>query len=395
MISCMPAKETSPDSLTRLRYYLDWASTAIPDYSGENPAEFANPSSLHAEGRLARRTLEDARERCAEVLGVPAKTLYFTSGGTEANALALHSMFCRTGKERLLYSDIEHPSVRENCLLMKKRGMPTGIIKVESDGRVRPETFARALAKNSDTRFVTIMGANNETGAVMEIPELVGELRSLGKAGQAVHFHSDLVQAAGKIPLDLSGWGVDSASFSAHKLGGPRGIGLLYAKSPPAPLYSGGGQERGVRHGTENVFGAVAFAEVLMCRAAPEAVRCEAAKTSERMKYLISRLQTISRCRLIPEDRRQEDERFSPWILQVGFNGVPGEVMVRALDDAGIAVSTGSACSSTSALRPALQAMGLSHNERLEGIRISQGWSTQKADMDALLIAIEKALSFL
>jgi cysteine desulfurase len=376
------------------RHYLDWAATAIPDVVSDTPAVFGNPSALNKEGRLAKEALEGARSRCAGVLGVRPERLYFTSGGTESNALFLHSLSLRKGKGRLLYSGIEHPSVRENCLRLEKLGLPVSVIGVEKDGRVSVETLSTALEKHQDTRFVAIMGVNNETGSMMDINDLIGLARSnQEKTGLPVHFHCDLVQAIGKVPVDIGD--MDSASFSGHKLGGPRGIGLLYLKKPLEPLYAGGGQESGVRPGTENTLGALALADVFERRANPETLKLEEEKARVRLKYLIGNLNKIKRCSLIPEDRGEDDRRFSPWILQLRLRGLPGAVVVRALDDAGIAVSTGSACSSASAERPVLAAMGLDETSSLEGFRVSQGWSTGEADFDALLSGIEKALSLL
>ena len=378
------------------RSYLDWAATAIPIKTEPDAGSgiFANPSSIHTEGRLAKEALENARSRCAKVLSVPVESLYFTSGGTESNALVLHSLLLKKGKSRLLYSGIEHPSVRENCLVLGKLGFPAGVIGVEKDGRVSAVTFARSLEKNNDVRFAALMGVNNETGSFMDLNTLVSLARSHeAKNRLPIHFHADMVQALGKVPIDPGV--LDSAAFSAHKLGGPRGIGLLYLKKPLEAFYAGGEQERGQRPGTENTLGALALAEVLERRAKPETVKAEAQKAGERLKYLIGELRKIKRCILIPEDRKDEDERFSPWILQIRIQGVPGAVMVRALDDAGIAVSTGSACSSASPDRPVLASMGLSETAQLEGFRISQGWTTEKFDFDSLLSGIEKALSFL
>ena len=392
------------------RCYLDWAATAIPDsddlrtFSSGSPERskvdgippFGNPSSPHAEGRAAREALESARGRCARVLGVAPEKLYFTSGGTESNALVLHSLLRRKWKGSLLYSAIEHPSVRENCMVLERLGIPAHPIGVEKDGRVTIETFSRAIDKHPDLRFAAVMGVNNETGAIMDLKALVSLARyHQSKNGAPIHFHADLVQALGKVPIDVPLWDLDSAAFSAHKLGGPRGIGLLYLKKPLEPLYTGGEQEGSVRPGTENTAGALAMAGILERRANPASLEEEEKKALERFKYLIGRLKKISRCRLIPEERKEDDPRFSPWILQTRFIDVPGAVMVRALDDSGIAVSTGSACSSSSAERPVLSAMGLGDSERLEGIRISQGWTTDMASMDALVSGIEKVLSFL
>jgi len=388
------------------RSYLDWAATAIPDpldaalLDKAGISAFANPSSMHEEGRRAREALENARARCAAVLGVAPDTLYFTSGGTESNALVLHSLLRRQGKAPLLYSAAEHPSVRENCLALETLGFPVSAIPLEKDGRVSAETLARSIEKRPDVRFAAIMGVNNETGSVNNIASLANLLRAhQRKTSKPIHLHCDMVQALGKIPLDLGGWGVDSASFSAHKLGGLRGIGLLYLKKPLSVLAVGGGQEHGIRSGTENTLGALSFADVIEHRAAPSIVQDEHRKAFQRLAYLTAKLKAIPRCKLIPIDRDLDDDsltsRFSPWIVQVRFQGVPGEVMQRALNDEGIAISTGAACSSASKERPALAAMGLSKADQLEGVRISQGWSTTQADFDALLSAIEKTLSFL
>jgi cysteine desulfurase len=204
-----------------------------------------------------------------------------------------------------------------------------------------------------------------------------------------------MVQAAGKLPLDITGWDIDSASLSAHKIGGPRGIGLLYLRRPLEALYSGGGQERKIRPGTENVAGALALADCLESHAMPEKLNAEKTAALSRWKHFLSALVKIDRCRLIPEEREINNADFSPYIVQVGFKGIPGEVMVRALDDRGFAVSTGSACSSASPARPVLAAMGVADSPRLEGIRISQGWSTTDEEIDSLLAAIEEALKFL
>jgi cysteine desulfurase len=390
----------SPSPSPAKRYYFDWAATAVPDSPGpvspEDPAGgdvFGNPSSLHREGRKAREYLETARSRCAGVLGVAEKDLYFTSGGTESNALVLHSFLLRQGKGRILYGATEHPSVRENCALLERLGRETGIIPVGPDGRVSEESLARALEKYPSPRLAAIMGVNNEVGSLNDMAALSTLLRR--REGPPVHIHCDLVQAAGKIPLKLGAWDIDSASFSAHKLGGPRGIGLLYLRRPLRPLYSGGGQERGVRPGTENTAGALALARCLEDHALPEKQEGAFQAARDRFRKLIAGLGETGRCVLIPGDRGPEDPRFSPWILQAAFPGIPGELMVRALDQAGFAVSTGSACSSPEKERPVLAAMGLDRKRSLEGIRISQGWSTTEGEIDLLLGAFGEVLKFL
>jgi cysteine desulfurase len=375
------------------RRYFDWAATAIPDPAAASAeaAPFGNPSSRHAEGREARAALENARARCAAVLRVRAEQLCFTSGGTEANAIVLHSVLRRPRSGTVLFSAVEHPSVRENCLMLERLGKKIGVIGVEGDGRVTEAGLEKALVKYPDARLAAIMAVNNETGSIMDVAAISGFLKN--REGPPVHLHCDMVQAAGKTPLDLSL--VDSAAISAHKIGGPRGIGLLFLKKPLDALASGGGQERGLRPGTENVAGALALAAALERRADPAAVAAERVKAEARFSRLIAGLRASGRCALIPRDRADIDPRFSPYVAQAAFKGIPGEVMVRALDSAGFAVSTGSACSSTSPDRPVLAAMGASADEQREGIRVSQGWSTTEADIAALLDGVKRVVTAL
>jgi cysteine desulfurase len=285
---------------------------------------------------------------------------------------------------------VEHPSVGGNCRVLERLGKRTALIAVEGDGRVSPETLEAALTKNPDARFAAIMAVNNETGAVTDLPALIRRLR--GRGGAPVHVHSDMVQGIGKVPLDLGALDLDSASVSAHKIGGPRGIGVLYCRKDLPPLYSGGGQEGGKRPGTENLSGALGLADCLERRLAPEAFGAAYRAARERERTLIRRLRRLDRCALIPRDRQEEDPRFSPYILQAAFKGVPGEVMARILDDEGFAVSTGSACSSGTGKRPVLAAMGVDEAAAFEGVRISQGWSTTAEDVEALIGALEKIL---
>ncbi|MDR1047776.1 MAG: cysteine desulfurase [Treponema sp.] len=374
------------------RYYFDWAASAIPHKStGEAP--FGNPSSIHREGKAAREALEEARKRCAEVLEVAAKTLFFTSGGTESNAIVLFSTLLRPGGGGICYSAVEHPAVRENCLVLERMGKQIWSIPANRDGRIGRKSLEKAIEKHGFPRMAAIMGVNNETGAIMDLKGLGEVLRK--SDGPRVHFHADLVQAAGKIPLDLEDWDLDSAAFSAHKLGGPRGIGLLYLKKPLDVLVLGGGQEGGIRSGTENTSGALDFAAALEAHAKTRNQRDAAAAAEKRFMKLISALRSIKRCTLIPEDRLPQDPRFSPWILQAAFRDIPGEVMARALDDSGCAVSTGSACSAASPERPVLAAMGLDPRLRLEGIRISQGWSTTDKEIENLIYTIHEVLEYL
>jgi cysteine desulfurase len=375
------------------RHYFDWASTAIPGFP-QSDAPFGNPSSQHHEGRLAKEALETARGRCAAVLRICPETLYFTSGGTESNCIVLYSYLARQGGGRISASVGEHSSITENLRVLDRLGKQINVIPIDNLGRVTESIFSENLTKYGNIRFAAIMAVNNETGVINDIAKLQKIIRN---KEPPIHFHCDMVQAAGKIPIDIEGSKLDSASFSAHKIGGPRGIGLLYLRKPLEALYSGGGQERNIRAGTENVAGALAMAQCLETHAMPETVTAEYTKARARCERLISALKQIDRCRLIPAEREADDydSDFSPYIVQAAFKDIPGEVMVRALDDLGFAVSTGSACSSAKPERPVLAAMGIDDKTGLEGIRISQGWSTTDEEIDLLLTAIREVLKFL
>lgn len=372
------------------RRYFDWAATSLPDSTllseslSQSLLFSGNPSSRHADGKAAREALEAARARCALVLGVGADTLYFTSGGTESNNLVLQSILFRRGARSIAVSAVEHPSVREPLSRLKILDVQSAIIPVAASGCVLPDAVKRTLTRHPDTALQAIMAVNNETGAVADIPALAAAACECA-GRKAPHFHCDAVQALGKMPIDLKAWDVDSASFSAHKIGGPRGVGLLYSRKKFQVLYSGGEQERGLRAGTENLFGALAFAAVLEKYAAASVVQTNAAAASARYARLIDSLRSIEGCRIVPEERTAMDSRFSPYIVQAAFRGIPGEVLVRAMDDAGFSISTGSACSSHSRKRSVLEAMGVDEQTALEAVRLSQGFSTSDEDIDALI----------
>ncbi|MCL1928147.1 MAG: cysteine desulfurase [Treponema sp.] len=394
------------------RYYFDWAATAIPAKNIANCADntafvpVGNPSSIHTEGNAARQALENARRICAKSLEVKPEEIYFTSGGTESNTIVLFSLLTKprrfvdsspqekTNKSAVfLYSAAEHPSIRENITSLEHLGIPCASIGVEKDGRVSEATLEKTLKKNSNTRMAALMTVNNETGAINDIKALSALIRK--KQNSAIHIHCDAVQALGKIKLDLYNWGIDSASFSAHKIGGCRGIGLLWLKSPITPLVRGGDQEKKIRPGTENTQGAINLAESLEKQIKAET--SEYKEASEKMKTLISKLHKTGSFIPIPSGREAGDNRFSPWILQCAFknkNGtiIPGEVMVRTLDEKGFAVSTGSACSSADKRRPVLEAMDIDREVSLGGIRISQGYSTTMEEINLLADTITALL---
>jgi cysteine desulfurase len=372
------------------RRYFDWAATAVPD-EREDAAPFGNPSSLHREGRAAREALEEARSRCAAALGVQNSEIFFTSGGTESNAIALFFLACARTADgpgaAFLYSAGEHPSIRENTAALERLGIACAAVGIGRDGRVDAERFAAVLRRHANTRMTAIMAVNNETGAINDMAAIAAAARN-GK--RPIHLHCDAVQAAGKIYLSSFLPFVDSMSLSAHKLGGPRGAGILYLRAKREALVRGGGQEGGIRPGTENTTGALAMARALERHAAANALKTALKAAQTRMDALLARLGAIPGFTPIPADRTPGDQRFSPWILQAAFRDIPGEVFSRALDEAGFAVSTGSACSRTDKRRPVLEAMGVDQATAFAGIRISQGWSTTMEDIDALAEAAKR-----
>ncbi len=384
-------------------HYFDFAATAPLDEEIAKEAlkisleHWGNPSSIHAAGKDARIYLEKARENCAKVLGVKAEKLYFTSGGTESDHIPLLSILTRPQKGSVLLSSIEHPALREMAKAITNCGWQVISVKSDKNGFVKAEDILEKLQE--DTAFVTVMAVNNETGAVQEIYKIADMLIHSEKFSRKPFFHVDCVQAAGKIPLNLNYPGIDSAAFSAHKISGPRGIGLLYLAKEITPFLRGGGQEKKIRSGTENLFGAWAMSKALekyyICQ--ENTLAMDRYKKQETyIEDFISKLSQIKACSIIPKIRSCKEEclkeglNFSPWILQASFKGIPGQVMERALSEKGFYISTGSACSQGRHERPVLDAMALSKDEKESAVRFSFGAPTTKEEMDALFQAVKE-----
>ncbi len=377
--------------------YLDWAATAPPcmeEITSANAAAaeyFANPSAVHSAGKAARALLEQARSRCAAVLNVPAETLYFTSGGSESNSLVLLSVLNRPAAGSLAVSAIEHPSVREQARVLQHCGWTVLTIPSNQHGIITPEAVLNTI--RDDTVLAAVMTVNNEIGIIQPIAEISAALAARTAAGKRpVHFHTDAVQALGKLPLPrLALDSVHSFSMSAHKIGGPRGIGLLYTEQPLNSFIRGGQHERSVRPGTENVAGALALAACLEKNYADFTRKYEHGTALN--KQLIEALREIPSCTLIPQDRSTHDERFSPWIVQASFQTMPAEVMLRCLSEKDIFISTGSACSSKKKNRPVLAALHTPPETAQNAVRISFGYRTTEADIDAFIQAVRDILA--
>lgn len=326
-----------------------------------------NPSSVHGAGRAARRLVEDARERIAALIGADAAGVIFTSGGTEANALALTG----TGRRRWLLSAVEHPSV-----IAAAPGAET--IAVDAAGRVDCTALARQLAASTEPALVSVMLANNETGTIQPLPAIVAVARAAGAL-----VHTDAVQALGRLVVDVRALGVDLLTLSAHKLGGPPGVGALIV-DPARPLAArqrGGGQERGRRAGTENVPGIAGFAAAAAAAAAGIGDQARLAGLRDRIEAAVTAIAGDARIIAAEGDRLANT-------TCVALPGIAAATQVMALDLAGIAVSAGAACSSGKvAASHVLQAMRVGDELATCAIRISLGWTTTEADVDRFVAA--------
>jgi len=376
-------------------HYLDWAASAPPfpeivrASADLSSSAFGNPSSRHASGRAALDVLEAARTSLAASIGAKPEHTNFTSGGTEADTIALLSSFGLKAGVSIVISAIEHPAVDEQARFLEgAAGIKVYRVRPGADGIVDPMAIADAIRQ--DTVLVSVMAVNNETGAIQPIREIAGAIhRATEDFGRKPFFHCDAVQALGKVPFDAYGMGIDGAAFSAHKLGGPRGIGALYLRKNLQAIVRGGGQEHGIRPGTQNTAGAWALAKAAELSLASMETRREEALRLENI--LFAGVHAISGAVVIPLSRVPGDSRYSPYIASVAFPGLGGETMARILDDGGIQVSTGSACSGGAKGRRVLDAMGLEHDLSFASIRVSTGRGSTAEDIYAFLERAEGA----
>jgi cysteine desulfurase len=365
--------------------YLDYNATApvwpeVCEAMAEVLAKPGNPSSVHGFGRAAHARIEDARETLAALVGARASAIVFTSGGTEANNLALRGLAARGGVERLLVSAIEHPSVHGAAAAT---ALPVETVPVTRSGVVELNALAHALEAPRGRALVSVMSANNETGVVQPVEEVVAMAHAHGG-----FVHVDAVQSLGRTEIDLAAWNADLVTLSAHKIGGPVGVGALVVSEEiefEAQLV-GGGQERGRRAGTENVAGIAGFGV--------------AATLAERIRLAMPRVERLrdrleARVRALASDAIMfgADARRLANTSCLATPGLASETQVMALDLAGVAVSAGSACSSGKVARsPALAAMGAGARAG-EAIRVSLGWHTTEAEIEHFLDAYGALLS--
>lgn len=369
-------------------HYLDHAATtpmlpevraAMEPYLSD---DFGNASSVHTYGRRAKQAVEDGRDRLAAAIGGSPSEVLFTGGGTEADNLALIGTVTklRGNGNHVVTTAFEHHAVLNSVDWLAKLGFETTVLPVPESGVIDPSAVAEAV--RPDTIVVSAMAVNNEIGTIQPVAEIA---RAVKQRNPRTLVHTDAVQALPNLPVNVMEWGVDLASFSAHKLGGPKGVGALFVRSsvPLAPTVHGGGQERGQRSGTLNVPGIAGFG------IAAEIAAKEVHEKADRLQPLRDEL-AAGIAAAIPDAIVNADmERRIPANLSVAIPGAEGEVLILLLDQAGIACSTGSACQS-GAVDPShvLLAIGLSKELANGSLRFSLGRSSARADIDAVLEAL-------
>ena len=366
-----------------MRIYLDHnATTPVRDEVAEAMTRalracWGNPSSIHAEGAAARAAVEQARERVAALLRVDPRGVLFCAGASEANHGALAGIAGAAAARggRVVSSNVEHPSVEAPLAALEARGLRVTRVPVDAEGQLDPDQIAAALTP--DTALLTLLYANNETGVLQPLAAIAARARARG-----VPLHADVTQAVGRIPVDLGALGADSASLSAHKLGGPKGVGCLVTQAGVAiePWLRGGPQERGRRGGTENVPGIVGMG------VACELARRELAQRESGWAALRDRLWDGIAAKVPRVRRNGSAQAVLPNTLNVCFEGAAGDLLVQALDLDGIAASTGAACASGS-IEPSrgLLALGLDAAQARASVRFSLGHGVDAEQIDHVL----------
>ena len=370
-------------------YFDNAASTAVhPEVVKEMlpyfDVQYGNPSSIHQFGRKAKNAIQKARKQVAALVGAEPDEIIFTSGGTESNNTILMGIPAfRPEQNHVITSSIEHEAILQPCKQYEKIGYKITYLSVDEHGIVDPDEITNSI--NQQTILVSIMFANNEVGTIQPIKEISETCKKY-----QVPFHTDAVQAVGKVPINVKELGVDALSISSHKINGPKGVGALFMKKDLdiMPNALGGGQENGMRSGTENVVGIVGFGKA-----------CEIAK--ERLNKNISHFQTLHSSMLskivkeIPHVKlngHAEKRIFNN--IHLTFLGVNGEDLIIKLDEHGIAASTGSACSvHTQKASHVLKAMGFNHEQITGSLRISFGYMNTLDEVEQAVEVLKKVVT--
>ena len=347
---------------------------------------YANPSSAHRLGVEAEKKMKTAREKVAGFIGAKASEVVFTSGGSEANNLAIAGVVSKG--DHIIASAIEHPSVHKFVQQLEAEGVEATWLSVDSRGIIDLAQLETSIRDN--TKLVTIMHVNNEVGVIQPIADVCRIVRAKSRKAR---IHIDAVQSAGKLPINVKKLDVDLLSLSGHKIHGPKGIGALYIKAGVKlkPLIVGGGQEGDIRSGTENLPFISAYG--VACEMASKNMESKLKHVAELKRSFIAGLQEISGVLV----NSPLDDCYVPHILNVSFENVRGEVLLHALEDYNIFISTGSACSAkkASARNHVLPAMGLLESQILGAVRFSFSYTNTMEEVQYTLEALKKALPFL
>lgn len=342
---------------------------------------YGNPSSIYSVGRQSQTEINKARETVANLLGAQPQEIYFTSGGSESDNMAIRGIAAKRGSGHIITTKIEHHAVLHTVQDLEKQGFTATYLDVDDKGLISLDQLEKAIRE--DTILITVMFANNEIGTIQPIKE-IGEIAKAHK----IPFHTDAVQAAGHVHINVSEMNIDMLSLSAHKFGGPKGTGVLYVKRglTPKTLITGGGQERGKRAGTENIAGIIGTAEAL--KIATAEIDSETERLTKLRDKLIDNILKIPYTRL----NGSRDKRL-PSNVNISVEYIEGESLILMLDLYGICASSGSACT-TGSLDPShvLLALGLTHEVAHGSLRLSLGKDTTEQDIDYILEVLPKVV---
>lgn len=349
---------------------------------------YGNPSSLHNLGLKSEKKLRECREIIAHTINSSENEIYFTGGGSEGNNLVLKGIL-KSGNH-LITTPFEHASILNTVKTLEKNGVKVTVLKIDNKGKVDLEHLKESITK--DTVLVSIMHVNNEVGVIQNIEEISSVVKS--KSSRA-KIHVDAVQSYCKLDIDVKKMNIDFMTVSAHKFHGPKGCGFIYVNKPNTlrPLIEGGSQESGIRAGTQNIAGIMGM--TLAAKMANDNIKNNYEKVLAIKKRFIEKLKGIENIRINSYD---EDD-FSPYILNVSFKGVRGEVLLHFLEESGVYVSTGSACSSKERARIGgsyvLKSLGLTDDEIAGGVRFSFSDDNKLEEVDYTIDILEKGLRFL
>ena len=344
--------------------------------------QYGNPSSIHKHGRFANTAIQNARKRIASLINADSNEILITSGGTESNNTAIQGIASQKKGKHIITSSIEHDAILEPCKNLEKQGYRISFLPVDKQGSINPEDLRKEIS--GDTCLITIMYANNEVGTIQSIREMA----SIAKKSNIV-FHTDAVQAIGKIPVDVKELEVDLLSISSHKINGPKGVGALYIKKgiKISPLILGGGQENGLRSGTENVASIVGFG--MAC----EILKKNIDANTSHLKKLTTKLTSRVLHEIPATTINGNPDMKTPNNAHFTFLGVNGEDLIIKLDENKISASTGSACSvKIQKASHVLQAMGFSHEQVTGSLRLTVGITNTEQEIDETVDTLKKVV---